>query len=186
MVERGRSAASRFGLRSLHEVTVEVDDAFAAANRQALALPSSASPRCRACAACSDPAGLLDITADARGNTSARSVLARGRGAAVTGAADANESEGEAARQRVVRRADALGWFLTENGRRVRFFVDTDDWSRVAAGVSDALEASGLGLAPASSSEPGGAAAVAGCAAALAAVAARVLGALDALRRWRR
>ena len=82
------------------------------------------------------PAGLLDITADARGNTSARSVLARGRGGGLPGAGDTNESEGEAARQRVVRRADALGWFLTENGRRVRFFVDTDDWPRVASGVS--------------------------------------------------
>src|SRR5204862_376006 len=38
VVERGRSAASRFRLLALQEVTVEVDDAFAAANRQALAL----------------------------------------------------------------------------------------------------------------------------------------------------
>ena len=37
-VERGRQAASRFGLRTLHEVTVEVDNVFAAANRQALSL----------------------------------------------------------------------------------------------------------------------------------------------------
>ena len=66
---------------------------------------------------------------------------------------DAGESEGEAARQRVVRRADVLGWFLTENGRRVRFFVDTDDWRRVAPGVTQALEASGLGLAPAASGD---------------------------------
>ena len=50
-----------------------------------------------------------------------------------------------------MRRADALGWFLTENGRRVRFYVDTDNWPRVASGVSAALAASGLRLAPASS-----------------------------------
>jgi hypothetical protein len=152
VVDRGRSAASRFGLWSLHEVTVEVDDAFAAANRQALALAEQRIAEVPGVRGVFGPAGLLDIRADARGNTTARSVLARGRGAAQTGAANASESEGEAARQRVVRRADALGWFLTENGRRVRFFVDTDDWPRVAGGVSDALEASGLGLAPAASS----------------------------------
>src|SRR5262249_43582086 len=96
------------------------------------------------------PAGLLDITADARGNTSARKVLARGGGAAQT-AGPEYEGEGEAARQRVVRRGDALGWVLTENGRRVRLYGDTDDWQRVAAGVTNALAASGLGLAPTSS-----------------------------------
>ena len=73
-------------------------------------------------------------------------MLARGRGASQTAAGESSESEGEAARQRVVRRADALGWFLTENGRRVRFFVDTDDWPRVAPGVADAL--GGLGAGP--------------------------------------
>ena len=51
-----------------------------------------------------------------------------------------------------MRRADALGWFLTENGRRVRFFVDTDDWPQGRARRSpNALAASGLSLAPASS-----------------------------------
>jgi hypothetical protein len=151
VVERGRTAASRFGLRTLHEVTVEVDDAFAAANRQALALAEQRIAEVEGVRAVFGPAGLLDITADARGSTSARPVLARGGGGTQSGAHDSNESEGEAARQRVVRRADAVGWFLTENGRRVRFFVDTDDWSRVASGVATALAASGLGLAPTSS-----------------------------------
>jgi hypothetical protein len=151
VVERGRVAASRFGLLALHEVTVEVDDAFAAANRQALALAEQRIAEVPGVRAVYGPAGLLDITADARGNTSARPVLARGRGASQTAAGESSESEGEAARQRVVRRADALGWFLTENGRRVRFFVDTDSWPRVASGVVAALAASGLSLAPASS-----------------------------------
>ena len=151
IVERGKSAASRFGLLALHEVTVEVDDAFAAANRQALALAEQRIAAVPGVRAVFGPAGLLDITADARGNTSARPVLARGGGAPASGSFDAGESEGEAARQRVVRRADALGWFLTENGRRVRFFIDTDDWRGVATGVAQALDASGLGLAPASS-----------------------------------
>ena len=151
VVERGRVAASRFGLLALHEVTVEVDDAFAAANRQALALAEQRIAEVPGVRAVYGPAGLLDITADARGNTSARPVLARGRGASQTAAGESSESEGEAARQRVVRRADALGWFLTENGRRVRFYVDTDSWPRVAPGVVAALAASGSSLAPASS-----------------------------------
>ena len=147
VVERGRVAASRFGLRTLHEVTVEVDDAFAAVNREALALAEQRIAEVPGVRGVIGPAGLLDITADARGNTSARAVLALGRGAAMTG--ESSESEGEAARQRVVRRADALGWFLTENGRRVRFYVDTESWPRVSSAVATALAASGLGLAPA-------------------------------------
>jgi hypothetical protein len=149
-VERGRVAASRFGLLALHEVTVEVDDAFAAANRQALALAEQRIAEVPGVRAVFGPAALLDITVDARGNTSARAVLAQSRGASQKGG-ESTESEGEAARQRVVRRADALGWFLTENGRRVRFFVDTDSWSRVESDVATALAASGLSLAPTSS-----------------------------------
>ena len=153
VVERGRLAANRFGLLALHEVTVEVDDAFAAANREALAVAEQRIAEVPGVRAVIGPAGLLDITVDARGHTTARTVLARGRGKMVTGAGEPSESEGEAARQRVVRRSDALGWFLTENGRRVRFFVDTESWPRVAPGVATALAASGLGLAPTSSAE---------------------------------
>jgi hypothetical protein len=152
IVERGKSAASRFGLVALHEVTVEVDDAFSAANRQALALAEQRIAEVPGVREVFGPAGLLDITSDARGNTSARPVLARSGGAPpASGSFEAGESEGEAARQRVVRRADALGWFLTENGRQVRFYVDTDNWRRVAGGVTQALAASGLELAPMSS-----------------------------------
>jgi hypothetical protein len=137
-VERGRQAASRFGLRTLHEVTVEVDNLFAAANRQALSLAEQRLREVPGVRGVVGPSGLLDISIDANGTTSARKVLARGE----------SESEGEAARQRVVRRADAVGWFVTENGRRVRFFVDAEDWGAVASGVAKALSGSGLGLAP--------------------------------------
>ena len=84
------------------------------------------------------PAGLLDVSVDGAGAPRARMVLARG----------GSESDGEAARQQVVRRADALGWFLTENGQRVRFLIDAPDWARVAPGVAAALTQSGLSLAP--------------------------------------
>ena len=132
-------------------MTIEVDDAFAAANRQALALAEARIAEVAGVRAVFGPAALLDISADARGNTSARPVLGRGGGGKQPGVVEPLESEGEAARQRVVRRADALGWFLTENGRRVRFFIDTDAGRSVAPEVANALAASGLGLAPTSS-----------------------------------
>jgi hypothetical protein len=95
------------------------------------------------------PVGLLDVTVDPSGKASAREVLAHSRRAVTSAAA---ESEAEAARQHIVRRADALGWFLTENGRRVRFYVDAPDWARVEPHVARALAESGLGLLP----SPGG------------------------------
>ena len=88
IVERGRSAANRFGLLSLHEVTIEVDDAFAAANRQALALAEARIAEVAGVRAVYGPAGLLDITTDPRGNTSARPVLGRGGGGSNPGSSN--------------------------------------------------------------------------------------------------
>ena len=135
-VVRGRQAGTRFGLLALHEITVEVDNVFAAANRHSLSIVEQRLAELPGVRAVYGPATLLDVTVDASGKTRARPVLARG----------GSEADGEVARQRIVRRADALGWFLSENGRRARFLVDTDDWGRVAPGVSGALLASGLGL----------------------------------------
>ena len=139
-VVRGRQAGNRFDLLSLHEVTVEIDNVFAATNREALGLAEQRLAELPGVRAVFGPAGLLDVSVDASGKPRARPVLARG----------ASETEGEAARQRVVRRADAVGWFLTENGRRARFLIDTDDWKAVAPRITSALVASGLGLASAS------------------------------------
>jgi hypothetical protein len=141
-VVRGRETGHRFGLLSLHEVAVEVDNLFAAANREALSLAEQRIADVPGVAAVYGPSGLLDVTVDGAGAPRARLVLAQGGG----------ESEGEAARQRVVRRADAVGWYLTENGQRVRFLVDAADWERVAPGVAAALAGSGLSLAPGSGS----------------------------------
>jgi len=137
-VARGRLDGGRFGLLGLRELDVEVDDVFDAANRQALSLAEQHLREVPGVRAVFGPAGLLDITVDGSGNPSARPVLARGE----------SESEGEAARQRVVRRADALGWFLTENGRRARFFVDAPDWDRTEPELAAALASSGLGFGP--------------------------------------
>ncbi len=137
-VASGRQSGARFGLLGLTEIEVEVDDLYDAANRQALALAEQRLAAVPGVRAVYGPSSLLDITVDASGKTSARPVLARGN----------SESEGEAARQRVVRRADALGWFLTENGRRVRFLVDAPDWDRTEPLLAAALADSGLGLLP--------------------------------------
>jgi hypothetical protein len=137
-VVRGRLDGARFGLFGLRELEVEVDDVFDAANRQALALAEQHLRDLPGVRAVYGPSGLLDITVDGSGNPSARPVLARGE----------SESEGEAARQRVVRRADALGWFLTENGRRARFYVDAPDWESTEPQLAGALGSSGLGLGP--------------------------------------
>jgi hypothetical protein len=137
-VARGRQSGARFGLLDLRELDLEVDDLFDAANRQALSLAQQRLAEVPGVRAVFGPAGLLDITVDRSGKPSAHPVLARGD----------SESEGEAARQRVVRRADALGWFLTENGRHVRFFVDAPNWDAVEPKLAAALASSGLGLAP--------------------------------------
>ena len=137
-VVRGRQSGARFGLVGLTEIEVEVDDLYDAANRQALGLAERRLAAVPGVRAVFGPAGLLDVTVDQSGKPSARAVLARGQ----------SESEGEAARQRIVRRADALGWFLTENGRRVRFLVDAPDFDRLAPALSKALTESGLGVLP--------------------------------------
>jgi len=137
-VVRGRQSGARFGLVGLTEIEVEVDDLYDAANRQALGLAEERLAAVPGVRAVFGPAGLLDVTVDASGKPSARPVLARGE----------SESEGEAARQRIVRRADALGWFLTENGRRVRFLVDAPDFKGVEPQLAKALAESGLGMLP--------------------------------------
>jgi hypothetical protein len=135
-VAQGRQSGERFGLVGLTEVEVEVDDLYDAANREALSLAEQKIAAVPGVRAVFGPAGLLDVTVDAGGKPSARPVLARGP----------NEAQGEAARQRIVRRADALGWFMTENGRRVRFLVDAPRWQKIEPAVGKALAESGLGV----------------------------------------
>jgi hypothetical protein len=116
-VARGRQVASRFELQSLWQVTVVVDDAFSAANRGALAAAERRLAVVPGVRRVIGPAALIGDTPDAAG-----------------------------AGQRVVRRADALGWFLAVNGRVVRFLIDTADFERARPGVEAALAGSGLTL----------------------------------------
>jgi hypothetical protein len=142
-VARGREVAERFDLLHLVEVTVEVDDAYSATNREALAAAEQRLAAVPGVRRVYGPSRLLDLSLDASGRATARRVLARGT----------SETDNEEARQRIVRRADALGWFLAPNGREVRFFVDVDDFRRARAGIAQALAASGLGLVPPTSGD---------------------------------
>ena len=75
---RGREAGSRFGVLSLHEVTVEIDNVFAAANRQALGLAEQRLAQIAGVRGVYGPAALLDISVDGSGKTRARTVMSRG------------------------------------------------------------------------------------------------------------
>ncbi len=162
-VARGRDTAARFGIASLTEIEVEVDDLYDAANRHAVEVAEQRLAVVPGVRAVFGPSALLDITVDATGKPSARRVLGRGRGAIIdlgriargssasrtlAGAAAQEERENEEARQRIVRRADALGWFLTENGRRVRFLVDAADWEKSEPALVAAIQESGLSIVP--------------------------------------
>ncbi|HEY2731207.1 MAG TPA: hypothetical protein VGK52_14795 [Polyangia bacterium] len=140
---RDREATRRFDLLRLVELTVEVDNAFSAANREALAAAELRLATVRGVRRVFGPARLLEVALDGSGKATARAVLSRGT----------SESDGEEARQRVVRRADALGWFVSANGREVRFFVDVDDPRRARRELGAALTTSGLGLVQAASGD---------------------------------
>jgi hypothetical protein len=133
---RGREAAARFDLLPLTEVTVEVDNAFGPASREGLAAAERRLAEVPGVRRVIGPAQLLEAAVDAAGRAHVRPMLARG----------GSDGDGEAARQRIVRRADALGWFLSANGRLVRFLVDTADFARARPGVEAALVASGMSL----------------------------------------
>ena len=149
-VARGREVAARFDQESLFEISVEVNNAFALDNRRAIAVAEEELRRIPGVRRVFGPAQLADLAVDDRGRVSARRVLERG----------GSEGDDEAVRQRVVRRADALGWFLAPDGSRVRFLIDADP-NLVARGavrvpVERAIASSGLQLLYASGVRAGG------------------------------
>jgi hypothetical protein len=140
VVARGREVAARFDQESLFEISVEVNNAFALDNRRAIAVAEEELRRIPGVRRVFGPAQLADLAVDGRGRVSVRRVLERG----------GSEGDDEAVRQRVVRRADALGWFLAPDGGRVRFLIDVDP-NLVARGalrvpVERAIASSGLQL----------------------------------------
>jgi hypothetical protein len=150
-VARGREVATRFDQESLFEISVEVNNAFSLDNRRAIAVAQEELRRVPGVRRVYGPAELADLAVDGAGRISARRVLERG----------ASEGDDEAARQRVVRRADALGWFLAPDGSRVRFLVDAGaDAARgdlaVRADLERAIASSGLQLLHAAGVHTGG------------------------------
>jgi hypothetical protein len=145
-VVRGRQVASRFDQESLFEISVEVNNAFSLDNRRAIAVAEEELRRVPGVRRVFGPSPLVDLSIDGAGRISGRPVLDRGSG----------EGEDEAARQRVVRRADALGWFLSPDGSRVRFLVDTDDPVALQQPLSQAIASSGLQLLHAAGAHLGG------------------------------
>jgi hypothetical protein len=149
-VARGREVAARFDQESLFEISVEVNNAFALGNRRAIAVAEEELRRIPGVRRVFGPARLADLAVDGHGRVSVRRVLERG----------GSEGDDEAVRQRVVRRADALGWFLAPDGSRVRFLIDVDP-NLVARGavrvpVERAIASSGLQLLYASGVRAGG------------------------------
>ncbi len=136
-VQRGRAVARALGLGGLVELSVEVDNVFSDANRAALGEAERRLAGVRGVHRVIGPTNLLDVAVDADGQPTARAVLSR----------DADD-----ARARVQRRADALGWFFSTNGRAARFYVEVEgDLGTAWPGLANALRASGLDLVP----EPG-------------------------------
>jgi hypothetical protein len=149
-VARGREVAARFDQESLVEISVEVNNAFALDNRRAIAVAEEELRRIPGVRRVFGPAQLTDLTVDGRGRVSVRRVLERG----------GSEAEDEAVRQRLVRRADALGWFLAPDGSRVRFLIDADP-NLISRGalhipIERAMASSGLQLLYASGVHAGG------------------------------
>ena len=79
IVTRGRDAAAPLAdLLRLVELTVEVDDAFSAVNREALATAEQRLAAVPGVRRVFGPARLLELALDTSGKVSARSILARG------------------------------------------------------------------------------------------------------------
>ncbi|MBC8132286.1 MAG: hypothetical protein H7X95_04840, partial [Deltaproteobacteria bacterium] len=81
---------------------------------------------------------------DARGRASSVPLLAGGPA----------EDASEIVRQRLIRRSDAIGWFISRDGTEVRLLIDTDDLPSIQTAIESTAASSGLvllsGVAPAS------------------------------------
>jgi hypothetical protein len=133
---RGREVATRLDQLTLWEISVELNNAFSVENRRAVAVAEEELRRVPGVRRVLGPARLLDIAVDEVGKVTTRPVLDRGEG----------ESGDEIARQRVARRADAVGWFLPTDGGRVRFLIDADDLAPLRPAIDRAIASSGLRL----------------------------------------
>ena len=111
--------AARFDLGRRFELSLQVNNAFAAQNRVGIARAESLISAIPGVRKVVGPAGLLALSVDAAGRASSGPLLAGGPG----------DDASEAVRQRLVRRSDAVGWFISRDGTEIRLLVDTDDLS---------------------------------------------------------
>jgi len=135
-VIRGRVAAERFGLGRRFELSLQVNNAFAAQNRRAIGRAETAIAALPGVRRVIGPAGLLEITLDEAGRALAAPALGGGPG----------DEASEAVRQRLMRRSDAIGWFVSRDGTELRLLVDTDDLESQRAAIEAAAASSGLVL----------------------------------------
>lgn len=135
-VIRGRVAADRFGLGRRFELSLQVNNAFAAQNRRAIGRAETAIAALPGVRRVIGPAGLLEITVDESGRALAAPALGGGPG----------DEASEAVRQRLMRRSDAIGWFVSRDGTELRLLVDTDDLESHRAAIEAAAASSGLVL----------------------------------------
>ncbi|MBC8132198.1 MAG: hypothetical protein H7X95_04390, partial [Deltaproteobacteria bacterium] len=141
---RGRTVAMRYGLGRRFQLTLQVNNVFAAQNRQAIARAESLIGAIPGVRRVIGPSGLLAINVDARGRASSVPLLAGGPA----------EDASEIVRQRLIRRSDAIGWFISRDGTEVRLLIDTDDLPSIQTAIESTAASSGLvllsGVAPAS------------------------------------
>ncbi|MEO5768805.1 MAG: hypothetical protein ABIS92_10680, partial [Polyangia bacterium] len=140
---RGRQVAMRFDLGRRFELTLQVNNAFAAQNRRAIARAEAEIAAIPGVRRVIGPSGLLTVAVDASGRATSAPLLAGGPG----------EAASERVRQRLIRRSDAIGWFFSRAGTEIRLLVDTDDLPAVQSAIETTAASSGLvllsGVAPA-------------------------------------
>ena len=136
-VRRGAEVAQAFGFGRRYDLTLPVNDVFSAQNRAAIPRVQSALAVLPGVSGVAGPAGLLSLEQDAAGHLTASPTLRTAAGI---------EDADEVVRQRLLRRSDALGWFVPRSGTGLRLLVDTDQPERVRRASEHAATPTGLVL----------------------------------------
>jgi hypothetical protein len=148
---RGREAGLRFDLARRFDLVLQVNNAFSAQNRKAIADVAARIAKLPGVRKVIGPAGLLALRVDAGGRVSATPLLAAGPNDDTANATD--DDVAETIRQRLIRRSDAVGWFISRDGTELHLLIDTEDFAAIQVAVETAVASSGLvllgGVAPA-------------------------------------
>ena len=138
--------AARFGLENTFEVSFQVNNAFSAENRRAIARAEALMVRIPGVRRVAGPSGLLMLSVGLTGKAnSAPLLVADGPPTVPVSQAAFAEAQEEVLRQRIERRPDAAGWFVSRDGTEIRFVLNAAlDESAVGNAVEAAVAASGL------------------------------------------